>query len=352
MAIDYSAHPKAGLYFVGPDAGYPEKPQPDLLAGGVRPQPLTGSRAGTRRTTAPPPRWSPPSSARLRWSATAGCWRSPTSPTAGGPTTGRWTSPTRPIWSRWRSATSPGSRTSGAASRSSTTSPPASTRPPPAAPSATRRRSSSSSPRPPAAPTPTPSTPRSAVVDYMWGGMENISATTQTARTLHTARADHDSPSEGLVAHETAHQWFGDLLTCEDWSNAWLNEGFADYFTALYMRSRPRRGRLRRRDRRPAQRLSPRGRAGLPAADRHQALRRPDRHVRPPHLRQGGAGAPHDPPPARRGGLVEGDPRLRRALRRPDGDHGRTSRTPSRRPPASPSARSSTATSTAPAIPS
>jgi aminopeptidase N len=77
---------------------------------------------------------------------------------------------------------------------------------------------------------------QSTVFDFMWGGQENISATTQTARTLHDARADNDSPSEGLVAHETAHQWFGDLLTCEDWSNAWLNEGFADYFTALYMR--------------------------------------------------------------------------------------------------------------------
>ena len=78
---------------------------------------------------------------------------------------------------------------------------------------------------------------QTTVVDYMWGGMENISATTQTASTLHDARAEVDSPSEGLVAHETAHQWFGDLLTCEDWSNAWLNEGFADYFTALYARS-------------------------------------------------------------------------------------------------------------------
>ncbi|HEY4562881.1 MAG TPA: M1 family aminopeptidase, partial [Thermoanaerobaculia bacterium] len=77
---------------------------------------------------------------------------------------------------------------------------------------------------------------QSAVVDFMWGGEENISATTQTASTLHDARAETDHPSEGLVAHEAAHQWFGDLITCEDWSNAWLNEGFADYFTALYLR--------------------------------------------------------------------------------------------------------------------
>jgi aminopeptidase N len=78
---------------------------------------------------------------------------------------------------------------------------------------------------------------QTAVIDYMAGGMENISATTQSARTLHDARAALDFTSERLVAHEAAHQWFGDLLTCEDWSNAWLNEGFANYFTALYKRS-------------------------------------------------------------------------------------------------------------------
>lgn len=75
---------------------------------------------------------------------------------------------------------------------------------------------------------------QSVVIDYMWGGMENISATTQTSRTLHDARAALDFSSEGLVAHELAHQWFGDLVTCEDWPDLWLNEGFADYFTALY----------------------------------------------------------------------------------------------------------------------
>jgi aminopeptidase N len=75
---------------------------------------------------------------------------------------------------------------------------------------------------------------QSVVVDYMWGGMENISATTQTDRTLHDARAALEFSSEGLVAHELAHQWFGDLVTCEEWPDVWLNEGFADYFTALY----------------------------------------------------------------------------------------------------------------------
>jgi len=73
-----------------------------------------------------------------------------------------------------------------------------------------------------------------AVSDFIFGGMENTSATTQTDRTLHDARAHLDFSSDPLVAHELAHQWFGDLLTCRDWSHAWLNEGFATYFEAIW----------------------------------------------------------------------------------------------------------------------
>jgi len=40
---------------------------------------------------------------------------------------------------------------------------------------------------------------------------------------------------EGLIAHETAHQWFGDSATERDWYHVWLSEGFATYFTAIYM---------------------------------------------------------------------------------------------------------------------
>jgi aminopeptidase N len=73
-----------------------------------------------------------------------------------------------------------------------------------------------------------------AVADFIFGGMENTSATTQTDRTLHDARAHLDFSSDGLVAHELAHQWFGDLITTRDWSHAWLNEGFATFFDAVF----------------------------------------------------------------------------------------------------------------------
>jgi aminopeptidase N len=73
-----------------------------------------------------------------------------------------------------------------------------------------------------------------AAIDFIYGGMENTSATTQTALTLHDERAHLDFSSDPLVAHELAHQWFGDLVTCKDWSHAWLNESFATYFEALF----------------------------------------------------------------------------------------------------------------------
>ncbi len=72
--------------------------------------------------------------------------------------------------------------------------------------------------------------------DFIFGGMENISATTLTENVLQDRRAypDFFDAGDGLVAHELAHQWFGDLLTCRDWAHGWLNEGFATYFDALF----------------------------------------------------------------------------------------------------------------------
>ena len=74
----------------------------------------------------------------------------------------------------------------------------------------------------------------SAVTDFTFGGMENVSAITLTDNTMHGKDAEPQVSSTNLVSHETAHQWFGDLLTCRSWANAWLNEGFATYFEALY----------------------------------------------------------------------------------------------------------------------
>ncbi|MEW6056932.1 MAG: M1 family aminopeptidase [Bdellovibrionota bacterium] len=71
--------------------------------------------------------------------------------------------------------------------------------------------------------------------DFIYGGMENTSSTTQTEYTLHPESVELDYSSEPLVAHELAHQWFGDLLTCKEWSQAWLNEGFATYFETVWM---------------------------------------------------------------------------------------------------------------------
>jgi aminopeptidase N len=74
-----------------------------------------------------------------------------------------------------------------------------------------------------------------AVADFLFGGMENTTATTQTDRVLHDERAHLDYSADFLASHELAHQWFGDLVTCRDWSQAWLNEGFATYFESVWL---------------------------------------------------------------------------------------------------------------------
>jgi aminopeptidase N len=81
-----------------------------------------------------------------------------------------------------------------------------------------------------------------AVQDFIFGGMENTSATTQTDLTLHDKRAHLDFSSDPLVAHELAHQWFGDLVTCRDWSHGWLNEGFATFMERVWVESNPGEG--------------------------------------------------------------------------------------------------------------
>ena len=75
---------------------------------------------------------------------------------------------------------------------------------------------------------------QAVVCDFVAGGMENTTLTILTEGTLHTNETETIRSSQGLVAHELVHQWFGDYVTCKDWSHLWLNEGFAVYYEKLY----------------------------------------------------------------------------------------------------------------------
>lgn len=68
------------------------------------------------------------------------------------------------------------------------------------------------------------------------GGIENASATTLGESVVYDRRAalDEEDAARLLMAHEAAHQWFGNLVTCRDWSDVWLHEGFATHLAHLY----------------------------------------------------------------------------------------------------------------------
>lgn len=66
------------------------------------------------------------------------------------------------------------------------------------------------------------------------GAMENITATTMTDTAIHDRRAHLDISSDDIMSHELAHSWFGNLLTCRDWGELWLNESFATFMEAAW----------------------------------------------------------------------------------------------------------------------
>jgi len=71
--------------------------------------------------------------------------------------------------------------------------------------------------------------------DYVSGAMENTTATLHSDAVQQDARELVDENAwESTIAHELFHQWFGDLVTAESWSNLTVNESFADYSQTLW----------------------------------------------------------------------------------------------------------------------
>lgn len=109
------------------------------------------------------------------------------------------------------------------------------------------------------------------VANFNFGGMENITATTMADTEILAANYDFGSENAiDLVSHELAHSWFGDLVTTKNWSNLWLNEGFATFMEAAYRENLNGRADYMRKVRSDAMRWMGEDSAGI---SRHPLLR-------------------------------------------------------------------------------
>ena len=76
---------------------------------------------------------------------------------------------------------------------------------------------------------------QTVVAGFTFGGMENITATTMADTEINAVMNTLFEAGVGdLVAHELAHSWFGNLVTCRNWAELWLNEGFATFMEAAF----------------------------------------------------------------------------------------------------------------------
>ena len=68
------------------------------------------------------------------------------------------------------------------------------------------------------------------ITSYMGGGAEAVSATIEGESIVMDTIAEKDYSREVVIAHEIAHQWWGDLTTFRSWEHTWLNESFGNIF--------------------------------------------------------------------------------------------------------------------------